>query len=124
MRLRAVLFAGPAQRQLDDILEESEEHFGPAARERYASLVLQALEDLLDNPARPGVRQVAGRLHYHLRHSRTRGRTRVPKEWGRVGAPRHFIVARVVGEDLLVLTFGHDGMVDELTARIEEGDDG
>jgi len=120
LTLRAVLFAGPTQRQLDDILEESEENFGPAARERYASLVLQALEDLLDNPARPGVRHVAGRLHYHLRHSRSR----VPKERGRVGAPRHLIVARVVGEDLLVLAFGHDGMIAELAARIEEGEDG
>jgi hypothetical protein len=41
-----------------------------------------------------------------------------------VGAPRHLVVARVVGEDLLVLAFGHDGMVDELAARIEEGEDG
>ena len=120
MRLRAVLFAGPAERQLDDILQESEANFGPVARERYARLVLQALEDLLDNPARPGVHHVAGRLHYHLRHSRIR----VPKERGRVGAPRHLIVARVVGEDLLVLAFGHDGMVDELVARIGEGEDG
>ena len=119
MRLRTVLFAGPAERQLDDILEESEENFGPAARERYESLVLQALEDLLDNPARLGVRQVAGRLHYHLRHSRSR----VPKERGRVGTPRHLIVARVVGRDLLVLAFGHDGMVDTLAARIDEAED-
>ena len=120
MRLRAVLFAEPAQRQLDNILEESEENFGPAARERYENLVLQALEDLLDNPARPGARQVAGRLHYHLRHSCTR----VPRELGRGGASRHLIVARIVGEDLLVLAFGHDGMVDELAARIKEGEDG
>jgi toxin ParE1/3/4 len=120
LRLRAVLFAGPAERQLDAILDESEANFGPAARERYASLVIQALEDMLDNPARPGVRHVAGRLHYHLRHSRSR----VPKERGRVGAPRHLIVARVVGDDLLVLAFGHDGMIAELAARIEEGEDG
>ncbi len=119
MRLRAVLFTRPAERQLDDILEKSEESFGWAARERYARLVLQALEDLLDDPTRPGVRQVAGRLHYHLRHSRAR----VPKEQGRVGATRHLIVARVVGEDLLVLAFGHDGMVDEMAARIEEAED-
>lgn len=119
MRFRTVLFAGPAERQLHDILEEREENFGPAARERYESLVLRALEDLLDNPARPGVRQVAGRLHYHLRHSRTR----VPNERGRVGAPRHLIVARVVGRDPLVLAFGHDGMVDTLAARIDQAED-
>ncbi len=116
MRLGAVLFAGRAQRQLDDILEESEEIFGPAARERYQSLVLQALEDLLDNPGRRDVRQIASRLHYHLRH----GLTWVPKEQGRVGAPRHLIVARAVGADLLVLAFGHDG----LAARIEDSEDG
>lgn len=119
MKLRAVLFTGPAKRQLDDILDESEEKFGLMVRERYASLVVQALEDLLDNPARPGVRHVAGRLHYHLRHSRTR----VPKERGRVSTPRHLIVARVDGEDLLVLAFGYDGMVDELATRIEKGED-
>lgn len=81
--------------------------------------MLQALEDLLDNPARPGMRQVAGRLHYHLRHSRAR----VSKGRGRASAPRHLIVARVLGEDLLVLAFGHDGRVDDLAARIEEGED-
>jgi toxin ParE1/3/4 len=120
LRLRAVLFTGPAEQQLGHILEESEESFGREARKRYESLVLQALEDLLDNPARPGVRQVAGRLHYHLHHSRAR----VPKERGRVGAPRHLIVARVVGEDLLILAFGHDSMVNELAMRIEEGEGG
>jgi hypothetical protein len=41
-----------------------------------------------------------------------------------VSASRHLIVARVVGEDLLVLAFGHGGMIDELAARIEEGEDG
>jgi toxin ParE1/3/4 len=119
LSLRTVLFAGPAQRQLDDILADSEENFGPAARERYETLILQALQDLLDDPARPGVREIVGRTIYHLRYSRTR----VPKERGRVGAPRHLVVARVVGEDLLVLAFGHDGMVDELAARIEERED-
>ena len=119
MSLRTVLIAGPAQRQLDDILEESEENFGPAARERYESLVIQALEDLLDNPARPGVQQVAGRLHYHVRHSRTR----VPKERGRVGTPRHLIVARVVDEDLLVLASATTGW-SLIAMRIEEGEDG
>ena len=75
---------------------------------------------MLDNPARPGVRQIAGRIHYHLRHSRTR----VSRALGRVGTPRHIIVARIVGEDLLILAFGHDGMIDGLAARIEEGEAG
>jgi Arc/MetJ-type ribon-helix-helix transcriptional regulator len=36
--LRAVLFTGPAERQLDEVLEDSEERFGAAARERYEAL--------------------------------------------------------------------------------------
>jgi hypothetical protein len=34
------------------------------------------------------------------------------------------VVARLAGEDLLILAVAHDGMVDELAARIEEGDQG
>jgi hypothetical protein len=41
-----------------------------------------------------------------------------------VGTPQHLIIARIVGPDLLVLAFGHAGMVDELAARITEGEDG
>jgi hypothetical protein len=93
------------------------DHPGPRALRGPGT---SGVEDLLDNPARPGARQVGGRLHYHLRHSSTR----VPKELGKVGLPRHLIVARVAGEDLLVLAFGHDRMVDEVAARIDEGEEG
>lgn len=44
----------------------------------------------------------------------------VPTERGRWAC----LVARVAGRDLLVLAFGHDGMVDALAARIKEGEDG
>ena len=57
MSLRAILFTGPAERQLDEVLEDSEEHFGVTARERYEALFAQAFDDLLDNPGRPGVRR-------------------------------------------------------------------
>jgi toxin ParE1/3/4 len=118
LRLRALLVAGPAHQQLADILSESEDAFGAVARERYAALVTQAVEDLLDNPGRRGTRVLNGRIHYHLRHSRGR----VPPEIGRVGSPRHLIIARVVDEELLILAFGRDGMMDELGRRMEKGE--
>ena len=46
MSLRAILFTGPAERQSDEVLEDSEEHFGVTARERYEALFAQAFDDL------------------------------------------------------------------------------
>lgn len=120
MRLRSVLLAAAAERHLKELLVRSEDRFGPAARDRYEALFVQAVQDLLDNAERVGAQSVGGRLHYHLRHSRDR----VAREFGRVGSPRHILVARVVGEDLWILALAHDAMVDELAARIEEGEDG
>ncbi len=118
MSLRAILFTSPAERQLDEVLEDSEEHFGATARERYEALFVQAFDDLLDNPGRPGVREVDGRVHYHLRHSRNR----VPKKSDRVSRPRHLIVARVIDDTLVVLAVAHDAMEDELMARVQKGE--
>lgn len=73
--------------------------------------------DLIEDPERPGVAIVAGRTHYHLRYSRRR----VPQTSGRVGRPRHLIVARVINDALVVLALAHDSMDDELRARIQEG---
>lgn len=118
MRLNRARFVETANEQLADILDQGEEAFGSDARTRYEALIAQAIQDLLGNPERPGVRLVDGRIHYHLRHSRIQ----VPKELGRVGAPRHLIVARVEGEALLVLAVAYDGMVDELASRISESE--
>jgi toxin ParE1/3/4 len=103
---------------LNEILGWSEAGFGVLGRQRYEALVEQALMDLLDDPERPGVAMVAGRIHYHLRYSRRR----VPRVPGQVGRPRHLIVARVIAEALVVLALAHDSMDDEIRARISEGE--
>jgi len=113
-----VLFTGPAERQLRDILGRSEVEFGARGRRRYETLVEHALTDLLEDPERPGVAIIAGRIHYHLRYSRRR----VPRSPGQVGRPRHLIIARIIGEALVVLALAHDRMDDELRVRIREGE--
>lgn len=118
MTRRALLVAAPAEQQIAKILAESETSFGRSARERYAALITTALEDLLDDPYRLGSRLIDGRIHYHLRHSRNR----VSTPAGRVGTPRHLVIARLVGDDVLVLAVAHDGMVADLARRIEEGE--
>lgn len=118
LRLRSVLLSAAAERHLEELLVTSEDRFGPAARGRYEALFVQAVQDLVENSERVGVHPVSGRLHYHLRHSRDR----VAGKLGRVGSPRHILVARVVGEELWILAVAHDAMVDELAVRIEGGE--
>jgi hypothetical protein len=48
-----VLFTGPAERPLRDILGRSEAAFGALGRRRYETLVEQALMDLVEDPERP-----------------------------------------------------------------------
>jgi hypothetical protein len=103
---------------LDEILWRSEAEFGALGRQRYETLIEQALMDLLRDPERPGAAIVAGRIHYHLRY----GRRRMPRTPGQVGRPRHLIIARVINEALVVLALVHDSMDDELKARIQEGE--
>jgi hypothetical protein len=103
---------------LDEILWRSEAEFGALGRQRYQTLVEQALMDLLQDAERPGAAIVAGRIHYHLRYSRRR----VPRTPGLVGRPRHLIIARIIKEALVVLALVHDSMDDELKARIQEGE--
>jgi toxin ParE1/3/4 len=46
--------AGPARRDIANILKLSQTEFGEAAARRYATLIVQALEDILADPNRPG----------------------------------------------------------------------
>lgn len=104
---------------MDEILARSEQEFGASARDRYERLIEQAVIDLAEDPQRNGTAAVGGRIHYHLRHSRLN----VPRKDGRVRSPSHLIIAKVVGHRLVLLAMGHDGMVDDLDRRIQEGED-
>jgi toxin ParE1/3/4 len=91
-----------------------EARFGADARRRYEVLVSQTIKDLLEDLERPGARVVDGRVHYHLRHSRSR------VHGDRVRDPRHLLVVKVVGDELAISAVVHDAMSEGI--RIEEGD--
>jgi hypothetical protein len=95
----------------------ADERFGEVTRDRYGLLLAQAVIDLAENPGRHGAQVVEGRIHYHIRHSRSR----VPKA-DRIAEPRHLVIARVVGDGLWVLAYAHDGMDEALERRIRRGE--
>jgi toxin ParE1/3/4 len=96
-----------AEVDLDEILEWSDEQFGPGAALRYAELVIQVLRDLGSDPARPGAKQrpelPQSVYTYHLASSCERVWT-----GGRVKTPRHFLLYRVAAAHVEVLRILHD----------------
>ena len=112
-----ILFTDSATRQSDEIAAWGEQRFGEATRDRYDLLLAQAVIDLAEAPGRRGVEVVDGRIHNHIRHSLLS----VPKADPVNSAP-HLVIARVVGNALWVLAYAHDGMVDQLDRRIQEGE--
>jgi toxin ParE1/3/4 len=106
-----VFVAETAADEIVSILAWSDKHFGEAARRRYDALILQAINDLAENPERPGVHvrtEIAESVRtYHLKNSRDR----VPLAAGRVREPRHFLLFRVrADESLEIGRVLHDGM--------------
>ena len=102
----------PAEAELDAILDWSEENFHEVGRIRYANLLVQAMQDLADDPNREGVewvRALGTRIGlYHAWHSRNR----VPDPAERVQEPRHFVVFRLADDGLVdILGFAHDSML-------------
>ncbi len=82
--------------------------FGKDAGLRYERLIEQAILDIAEQPLRPGSkpRDEIGRglRTYHLSLSRDRART----ETGKVANPRHFVLYRVVEQQLKVVRLIHD----------------
>ena len=83
------------------ILARSLQDFGPAARDRYAALLLQAMRDVADNPLRTGATLEPALdptcRFYHIRHSRPR----VPTPPGRVKEPRHQLVFELAADGIV-----------------------
>ena len=108
----AFRLSGPAEAELDGILDWSEAHFHEIGRMRYAALLVQAMQDLADDPQRDGVEWVQTlKLRvgvYHAWHSRNH----VPDPADRVHEPRHAIVFRVADDGIAdILGFIHDSML-------------
>ena len=104
-----ISIADAAQTDLDDILEWTTHAFGAAGRKRYEALIQAALNDLLCDPGRIGVRQRndigTGICAYHLSNSRKRAKTAL-----QVGKPRHLVFFQVKGYVVQILRLLHDSM--------------
>ncbi|MCE5311289.1 MAG: type II toxin-antitoxin system RelE/ParE family toxin [Acidobacteriales bacterium] len=106
--LRIVL-APSAGSGIREALTWSLERFGERAAERYRCLLKQALRDIASDPQHPGSRERPELGHgirtYHLFFSRNR----VRNGSGAFRRPRHFLVYRRRGEDLIdVIRVLHD----------------
>ncbi|MDP9839395.1 toxin ParE1/3/4 [Neorhizobium huautlense] len=100
-----------ARADIIDILAETEDRFGRAARERYQKLLVTALRELADDPERIGCHLRPelgdGVSSDHLRHSRKRAR----HETGIVKHPRHLLLYRVLNPELIGIgRILHDAM--------------
>ena len=100
-----------AERDIASILAWTNEQFGKQARLRYEALLVQAMIDVAENPARPGsaARDEISRLArtYHVEHSRNH----VDASVGRVRHPRHFLIYRITDKSHLEIgRVLHDSM--------------
>jgi plasmid stabilization system protein ParE len=72
----------PAEIQIDEILNWSQEKFGEITRERYAAILIKAMEDVADQPRHTSVkwrRMASGNVGiYHISHSRARWKSSRP----------------------------------------------
>ena len=107
-RVRIVV-APFARSDIREALIWSQERFGESASARYRALLKQALRYIAADPERPGSKErpdlARGIRTYHLFFSRDRARS----ELGMVKKPRHFLVYRRRGEDVIdVLRMPHD----------------
>ena len=104
-----VVLAPAARKDIREALIWSQERFGERAAARFRELLKQALRDIAVDPGRPGSRErpdlARGIRTYHLMFSRNhaRGELRVVQQ------PRHFLIYRRRGENLIdVVRILHD----------------
>jgi len=92
---RHIVLAPAARNDIREALLWSQERFGERAAARYRGLLKQALRDIAADPERPDLAR--GIRTYHLCFSRDRARS----DLGIVKRPRHFLVYRRRGEDVI-----------------------
>ena len=108
---RKLRVSAPAETDIEDVLEWSDDHFGELARARYAALIAAALRAIAEDCERVGVTERPdlgkGVLTYHLHFSRKL----VPALRSRVQAPRHLLVFRLAEDGAIeVARLLHDSM--------------
>jgi len=104
--------SGPAEDQIDEILVRSEEKFGVLSRERYAALLVAAMNEVATNPYGNMVtwKQLSsGKIGiFHIEHCRRR----VSDPPGIVKEPRHLLIFRVAHDDVVnIIGVLHDSML-------------
>lgn len=112
-----------AVHDVESILDTSQENFGVAARERYEALLTQAIQDVADDPDRPGSERrdeiARGVRTYHLAFSQKRAARRAAQ---RVKRPRHLLLYRVSRNDSVEISrVLHDSMDLDRHMREEYG---
>ena len=84
-----------AESDIEAILAWSETQFGEKSRLRYEALLVQAIQDVANDPLRPGCiarpELSHGAFTYHLQFSRDR----IDSHSDRVRKPRHLILFRL-----------------------------
>jgi len=108
---RRLRVSAPAESDIEDVLESSNDQFGELVRARYALLIAGALRAIAEDCDRVGVNERPdlgkGVLTYHLHFSRKR----VPDARSRVQAPRHLFVFRLAEDGATeVARLLHDSM--------------
>lgn len=101
-------FTAPARDDLTDILHWSDEHFGEAARDRYAALIATAVRDVAAAPESAGSTDRAelgeGVRSWHLREGRHHAS-------GPVVPRRRHVVFYILEEGVVVIVrILHDSM--------------
>jgi len=107
--LRRLVVSVDARIAVAVALAVSLDDFGPAAADRYRTLIQRAYRDLADNPERPGTKAHAElpadiRL-YPIRHSNARIAAA-----DRVSRPRHVIAFRYDAERVEIVHVLHERM--------------
>lgn len=96
-----IRLAPEAENDIESILAWTHENFGEQLRIRYEALLVRAIADVATDPERLGIKErdeIRKSVRtYHLFHSRNN----VDKVIGRIRKPRHFLVLRLVGTDVV-----------------------
>ncbi len=105
----------PAEAQLTQVLANSLQGWGEPGRDRYAALVIAAMQDVADDPDGNGSRLIEGALRiYHIRHSRRR----TPDPLARARRPRHILVYETATDGVVdILGLFYDGIPGEFGVR-------
>ena len=118
--MRRIRVTGPARRDITKILRHSSAEFGDQARQRYRSLIDQALKDLGADANRVGVQSIddirEGYFLYHLKWSRK------TSAGSPVRQPRHLIAFYLDdSDDIIVARMFHERQM--LSRHLVEPDD-